>query len=145
MHDLVDHIWDLRNRYGNIKHVYVDAASSVTWQSLKQSFGERWTESYIKSVMDDCKKYSIPLERRMTIVPLAFGKLNKELLQNAKYFTELTDAEGKSYVGIHPRHDKLITALRTAYATEFSLDKSVTSFADTLDAYRMCCYWIKRK
>jgi hypothetical protein len=95
--------------------------------------------------MDDCKKYNIPLERRMTIIPLAFGKFHKELLQNAKHFTELTDAEGKSYIGIHSRHDKLITALRTAYATEFSLDKAVTSFADTLDSYRMCCYWIKRK
>lgn len=145
LEDMINHIWDLRNKFGNIRHIYVDSASSVTWQSLKQSFGERCSESYIKSIMDDCKKYNIPLERRMTIIPLAFGKLHKELLQNAKHFTELTDAEGKSYIGIHPRYDKLITALRTAYATEYSLDKTVTSFSDVFDSYWMCVSWIKRK
>lgn len=143
--DMVDHIWDLRNRYGNIKHIYCDASAPVVWQSLKQSFGEHWSESYMKTTFDNCKKYNIPLERRMFIIPISFSKNHKELLSNMKHFTELTDEEGKAYIGIHSRHDKLITALRTAQATEYSLDKTVTSFDDVLDSFRLCVSWIKRK
>jgi hypothetical protein len=41
------------------------------------------------------------------------------------------------YVQIHPSMDKLITALRSAWAREGVLDKEVTSYDDILDAFRL--------
>jgi hypothetical protein len=91
------------------------------------------SESYMKLTIDSCKKYNVPLERRMFVIPINFSTTHKQLLQNMKYFTELTDEEGKSYIAIHPKHNKLITSLRTAQATEYTLDKTNTRFSYTLD------------
>jgi len=43
----------------------------------------------------------------------------------------------KKYLAIPKEHDKLITSLRTAYATEYSLNKDQTSYNDLLDALRL--------
>jgi hypothetical protein len=43
----------------------------------------------------------------------------------------------KGYLAIHPKYDKLIISLRTAYAKEYSLDKDQTSYNDSLDALRL--------
>jgi hypothetical protein len=46
----------------------------------------------------------------------------------------------KQRVRIHPKFDKLITALKSATTKddEFSLDKSQSAFSDIFDAFRMC-------
>ena len=41
------------------------------------------------------------------------------------------------HISIHPRFNKLITALRTAIADEWSLDKKATSHDDLLVAFSM--------
>ncbi len=41
------------------------------------------------------------------------------------------------YVEIHPTFDKLITALRSAWAKDGVLDKEVTSHNYILDAFRL--------
>jgi hypothetical protein len=99
----------------------------------------------MKEIIDNYKRYNIPIEERMFIVPLSFSTLHKQLLQQAKWITELTDDSGKAMMGIHPRYDKLLTGLRTAVSVENSLDKSSTSFNDLVDSYRMATYYIKRK
>jgi hypothetical protein len=43
----------------------------------------------------------------------------------------------KNYLAIPKQYDKLITSLRTAYATEYNLDKEQTSYNDLLDALRL--------
>ena len=43
----------------------------------------------------------------------------------------------KGYLSIPEKYDKLITSLRTAYATELDLDKKQTSYDDLLDALRL--------
>jgi hypothetical protein len=43
----------------------------------------------------------------------------------------------KEYLAIPQKYDKLITSLRTAWATELSLDKKETSYDDLLDALRL--------
>jgi hypothetical protein len=43
----------------------------------------------------------------------------------------------KEYLAIPEKYDKLITTLRTAYATELDLDKKQTSYDDLLDALRL--------
>jgi hypothetical protein len=49
------------------------------------------------------------------------------------------------YVAIHPRHNKLVTALRTAVENgEGSLDKDATSCNDVFDAFRLSLmFWHK--
>jgi hypothetical protein len=48
----------------------------------------------------------------------------------------LEDSNGM--IAIHLKHNKLITALRTAVEKgEGSLDKETTSFDDTFDAFRL--------
>ena len=46
-------------------------------------------------------------------------------------------AVSKLYLAIAPKHDKLITSMRTAWANELSLDKNQTSYNDLLDALRL--------
>jgi hypothetical protein len=58
-------------------------------------------------------------------------ELNKALLYHAKFLLE------NRYVQIHPIMDKLIIALRSAWAREGVLDKEVTSHNDILDAFRL--------
>ena len=43
----------------------------------------------------------------------------------------------KGYLAIEPKHDKLITSLRTAYAEELNLKKEQTSYDDLLDGLRL--------
>jgi len=43
----------------------------------------------------------------------------------------------KNYLAIPSKYDKLITSLRTAHATEYSLNKDQTSYNDLLDALRV--------
>jgi len=43
----------------------------------------------------------------------------------------------KYYLAIPKQYEKLITSLRTAWATEYSLDKEQTSYNDSLDALRL--------
>ena len=43
----------------------------------------------------------------------------------------------KNYLAIPSDYDKLITSSRTAYATEYNLDKNQTSYNDSLDALRL--------
>ena len=68
----------------------------------------------------------------MRVEPVSFGVEHRALLYHAKFMLE------NKYVQIHPSFDKLITALRCAWAKDGVLDKEVTSFDDVLDAFRLC-------
>ena len=58
---------------------------------------------------------------------------------------EETDEDGSSLIAIHKeRFDKLITALRTAVANEYKLQKEEISFSDTLAAFRLGLTFYKR-
>jgi hypothetical protein len=70
----------------------------------------------------------------MFIVPVAFAKEHKHMLAHTKEMIEYN----KGQVAIHPRFNKLITALRTAVEKgEGSLDKEATSHDDLFDAFRL--------
>jgi hypothetical protein len=99
----------------------------------------------MSSQIADCKKYNLHLEDRMIVVPVPFSVEGAKMLQHAKWLLEETDSEGdgSSLIAIH-RDYKLITALRTAVANEYKLDKEVTSFSDTLDAFRLALQFYKR-
>ena len=80
----------------------------------------------------------------MFVIPTAFSIKHAEMLQHAKWLMEETDEDGSSLIAIHPSFDKLLTALRTAVATEFRLDKEQTAFDDILDAFRLSLQFYKR-
>ena len=45
--DMIDTVWQLKQKYGNISTVYVDAANPVVWQPLKRLFNEMTNEKYV--------------------------------------------------------------------------------------------------
>jgi hypothetical protein len=67
-----------------------------------------------------------------------------KMLQHTKWLLEEKDEDGSSLIAIHPSFDKLLTALRTAVATEYKLSKEQTSFNDILDAFRLLLQFYKR-
>jgi hypothetical protein len=64
----------------------------------------------------------------MMVVPIHFSTENKELLNHTKFLLEY------GYLSINPIFTKITTALRTAVANEYSLDKEATSYDDCLNA-----------
>jgi hypothetical protein len=66
------------------------------------------------------------------------------MLQHTKWLLDERDEDGSSLITIHPSFDKLLTALRTAVANEYRLDKTETSFNDVLDAFRLSLTLYKR-
>ena len=67
----------------------------------------------------------------MKIIPVNFSTDHKAMLSH------LHTMISKGYLAIPSKYDKLITSLRTAYATEYSLNKEQTSYSDSLDALRL--------
>jgi hypothetical protein len=67
------------------------------------------------------------------IVPVSFNhELSKRMLGH------LQDLISKHLIKIHPKKfEKLVVALRTAYARDMTLDKQETSYDDILDAFRL--------
>ena len=101
----------------------VDASAPSFIRALKLQWGERSDYENIDKNMRDY----------MMVEPVSFGVEHKQLLYHAKFMLE------NKYVQIHPSlFDKLITALRSAWAKDGVLDKEVTSYDDILDAFRLC-------
>jgi hypothetical protein len=67
----------------------------------------------------------------MKIIPVNFQSEHKKMLSHLHVMVK------KNYLAIPKEHEKLITSLRTAYATEYKLDKQQTSYNDSLDALRL--------
>ena len=70
----------------------------------------------------------------MFVPPVPFAKEHKAMLVYCKEVLEYQNG----MVAIHPKHNKLITALRTAVENgEGSLDKEATSHDDLFDSFRL--------
>jgi hypothetical protein len=142
---MINRIWEIKQKCGYISNIYVDAANPEIWESLKREFNEPFNQQYMRDQIADCKKYNLHLEDRMIVVPMPFSVEGAKMLQHAKWLLEETDEDGSSLIAIHKeRFDKLITALRTAVANEYKLDKTETSFSDLLDAFRLSLVFYKR-
>jgi hypothetical protein len=78
----------------------------------------------------------------MRIIPVPFSTNHAKMLQNAKSLVE----DPRNLVAISPKFDKLLQALRTAIAVEYSLKKEgYTLHHDVLDAFRLSLQAYKRK
>ena len=142
---MINRIWEIKQKCGYILNIYVDAANPEIWESLKREFNEPFNTQYMSEQIAQCRKYNLHLEDRMIIVPVPFSIEGAKMLQHAKWLMEETDENGSSLIAIHKnKFEKLITALRTAVANEYKLDKEVTSYDDLLDAFRLALTFYKR-
>lgn len=137
---MVDRVWQIKQQCGLISNIYVDAANPEVWQSLKREFNEPYSEQYMKDKLAWCHKNSLEMANYMLVVPVPFSTQGAQMLQHTKALVEDED----NLISIDKRFDKLLTALRTAVANEYKLDKEQTSYHDILDAFRLSLQFYKR-
>jgi hypothetical protein len=111
-------VWDLIQKY-NVTKVLVDASAPSFIRALKLQWDERPDYENVEKELRDYMR------------PVPFGVEHKALLYHAKFMLE------NKYVQIHPILDKLIIALRSAWAKDGTLDKEVSSHNDIIDAFRL--------
>ena len=102
---------------------FVDGANRGAVNECKSKYGESLTWDKPEDISPDSSY----------IIPVNFGKEHRNMLQHL--YQLLT----KQKVAIPQNYTKLLTALRTAWAVEFDLDKSQTLEDDHLDALRLLC------
>jgi hypothetical protein len=119
--EMVTICWDLIQRF-NVTKVLVDASAPSFIRALKLQWGERVDYEALD------KRY----REYMKVEPVPFGSEHKALLYHTKFLVE------NQYVAISPRFDRLVTALRSAYARDGILDKEATTYDDLFDALRLC-------
>ena len=111
--------------------VYVDGSASAFVRSLKIAVGEDPNyEGAIQRAKTSGLKHPWWLGK---VEPVMFGTggAHKAMLGHAKMVMD------RGLVAIYPSFTKLITAIRTAYENEGSLDKERSSNTDVFDAFRM--------
>jgi hypothetical protein len=142
--DMIEKIWQLKQRYGYVSNIYVDSANPEVWQALKREFGENYNDQWVRDQIAECRKYNLHVENRMFVVPVPFSVEGAKMLQHTKWLLDERDEDGSSLIAIHPSFDKLLISLRTAVANEYRLDKTETSFNDLLDSLRLSLTFYKR-
>jgi hypothetical protein len=131
--DMIDRACFLVNKH-HITKVFVDASRPGFIKDLKRALREY--EHYEKYSREELHRM---IHRgNMRICPITFGSGNgSEMLHHAKILIE------EHHIKIHPSFDKLITSLKTAYEIDGKLDKEMTSYNDTFDAFLLSLQNIK--
>lgn len=132
--DLVEDIWHLKQRLGQVANLYVDGSSPEFIDALNMQFGQNSSWSYIHDQIAKCKKHNRNIEDYLFVVPVNFQQDGARILQHVIHILD----DDYDLLQIHPKFNKLLTALRTAVSSDtYKLDKDATSYSDTLDAFRM--------
>ncbi|HKI09145.1 MAG TPA: hypothetical protein VKA09_12175 [Nitrososphaeraceae archaeon] len=66
--DMIQEIWNIKNKCGYISNIYVDAANPEVWEALKREFSETYNELYMKETISRCKQYNLHIEDNMVVV-----------------------------------------------------------------------------
>jgi hypothetical protein len=133
---MIDRVWQIKQQHkvdDNNLTIYVDAANPEIWSSLKRMFKETHSEQYVSEKLAYYKKNNLNPANYMKVIPIPFSTSGAKMLQHTKSLLEDND----NLIAIDKRFDKLLTALRTAVANEYKLDKEQTSYHDILDAFRL--------
>jgi hypothetical protein len=124
----------------NIQHYtdeYLPAEYQYCLDALNMIVKEMWnikTEDNRELMQSGLHHGVAFLERRWFVIPVAFNKEHKHMLAHCKELMEYHSGN----IGIHPRHNKLITSLRTAVENgEGALDKEATLYDDLFNAFRL--------
>jgi hypothetical protein len=134
--DMINRVWEIKQQHkidDNNLTIYVDAANPEIWQSLKRMLKEDYSENYVFGKLAYYKKNNINPANYMKVIPTPFNTQGAKMLQHTKSLLEDKD----NLVVIDKWFDNLLTALRTAVANEYKLDKEQTSYHDLLDAFRL--------
>ena len=131
--EMLDRVYWLYRQVSPDK-VCVDGSAADFVQSLKLRIGERG--DYLKE-KQEFKTQGVDWERSTKILPLYFGTKNKIMLTHAKNLID------NGLVAIHPKFEKLITALRTASENQGVIDKEKTSYHDILDSWMLSLYYFQ--
>ena len=120
--DIVNLCWSIWKKYGFMNlWYYCDAANAGMINLMKV----RWQESTNWTRTEDVTPHN------NHIIPVSFTGNHKQMLSHLHLMAS------RGLLAVDPKYDKLITSLRTAYATELSLDKNQTSYDDLLDGLRL--------
>lgn len=119
----------------------MDAANPEIWSSLKRMLNEPASEQFVFEKLAYYKKNNINSANYMKVIPIPFSTQGAKMLQHTKSLLEDKD----NLIAIDKRFDKLLTALRTAYANEYKLDKEQTPYHDILDALRLSLLLYERR
>lgn len=122
--EMLQKVLELRTRY-YVKKIYLDGANPGFIRSVKIHTGERSDPLQYMELIKRAKKHKRPIENYMKVIPVHFSRDSRQMLAHTKLLLE------RGEIMIHPRFDKLITALRTAFENgEGILDKEATSYDD---------------
>ena len=124
---IADLAFSLQRIFGNCWY-YVDGSNAGFVRELKARFGENseWEKDDIS-------------EDNMKVIPVNFATDHKRMLSHLHVLVN------KELIAIPERFDMLITAMSTAIAKEYNLDKTKTSYDDSLDSLRLAAYGIRSK
>lgn len=141
--EAINRILELRKRFGNVINIAIDATSRQEFcTALKIKINDwpyHWSQ--VKEKINECNTRNIPIEKRMTVVPIIFNSESK--LRMSAHTQQLLD-DSRKLVAISPRWDKLITSMKGAvFDDRGMLDKRASPSNDTLDAFMMLCQFIK--
>ena len=124
--EMIDEIIAVRRNF-NVSKCYIDDMNPEVVSALKAAYGE---DPDYRTVMSKHKHDS--WMQWMSILPISFRSEHKGMLAHTKRFL---DAES---LAISPtKFSKLIVALRTAVASESTLNKELSSHDDIIDALRL--------
>ncbi len=140
--EMIETTMSLLDKYGitfeGKSRVFVDGANPSFIRALKDRIGEdanyeRLT-AHLKTSYGSANFSLQALMHNMFVIPIHFNKEHKNMLAYCKQMLEYNNG----VVVIHPRFNKLITALRTAVEKgEGTLDKEATSHDDLFESFRL--------
>jgi hypothetical protein len=122
--------------FDNSCKIFVDAANPSFISTLERAVNEGPNYCRLHTTNITILKYTIcsSYNRTCLSIPVPFSKEHKNMLAHAKELLEYQNG----MVAIHPRFNKLITALRPAVENgESILDKDATSHDDLFDVFRL--------
>jgi hypothetical protein len=140
---LVHYILKLYREY-RVSNIYVDASAVSLIASVKSLLREP-SQNYEEDMHNLEKQHPFtPVQRLRVVIPLAWNRYNKEMLQNLKMFLDDDRVGLDEHVGMMQisaeKHQSVLTALRGATAEELSLLKEESPGNDTLEALMAACH-----
>jgi hypothetical protein len=129
MEAIADICFNIHRKFMNTRF-WVDGSNAGFVTTLKRKFGE--------SFRPDIDYSKISAEGQH-VIPVHFATEHKQMLTHLHLFVD------KGWLAIPKEYDKLLLSMRTAIATDYSLDKDETSYNDSLDALRLALKGYKMK
>ena len=127
-------------RFDNRCRIFVDGANPSFIRALKDKVYE--DTNYEQQISFDNKSYPSAydlqfLQHDMFLIPVSFNEEHKEYKHTLAHCKEILEYH-KGQVAINPKHNKLISSLRTAVENGKGMhDKEATSRDDCFDSFRL--------